>query len=287
MKHYFLVAKDVGDLTRIFCAALEEHHGKSAPVLNRLFGLARPPPPQDPGLDRFHRRQRPHQRRRRPGLRPRSGQPRSACSIWPTATTSPSIPMRCSSISRSLRPDRRRAARRPGSQSPVRRDPRLAPQSRGRAPPHERDRRARQLHPGFRPDRRDDAVQHVSPLHGRRAPHPGDRHARRASSAATATKPIRSPTRLMADIQDRDVLYVAHASCTTSPRAGPRIIRIAGARVARRLVPAPRARHRRRPRPSPGWSSSISYEHDRPVARPQRPQDHPRFRRDRADRWSG
>ena len=39
MKHYFLIAKDVGDLTRIFCAALEEHHGKSAPVLNRLFGL--------------------------------------------------------------------------------------------------------------------------------------------------------------------------------------------------------------------------------------------------------
>jgi [protein-PII] uridylyltransferase len=39
MKHYFLVAKDVGDLTRIFCAALEEHHGKSAPMLNRLFGL--------------------------------------------------------------------------------------------------------------------------------------------------------------------------------------------------------------------------------------------------------
>ncbi len=39
MKHYFLVAKDVGDLTRIFCAALEEHHGKAAPVLNRVLGL--------------------------------------------------------------------------------------------------------------------------------------------------------------------------------------------------------------------------------------------------------
>src|SRR4029079_1377880 len=39
MKHYFLVAKEVGDLTRIFCSALEEHHGKPAPVLNRLFGL--------------------------------------------------------------------------------------------------------------------------------------------------------------------------------------------------------------------------------------------------------
>ncbi|MCW5697079.1 MAG: [protein-PII] uridylyltransferase [Bauldia sp.] len=38
MKHYFLVAKDVGDLTRIFCAALEEHHVKAAPRLGRLFG---------------------------------------------------------------------------------------------------------------------------------------------------------------------------------------------------------------------------------------------------------
>jgi [protein-PII] uridylyltransferase len=42
MKHYFLVAKDVGDLTRIFCAALEEHHGKPAPALNRFFGIGQP-----------------------------------------------------------------------------------------------------------------------------------------------------------------------------------------------------------------------------------------------------
>jgi [protein-PII] uridylyltransferase len=41
MKHYFLVAKDVGDLTRIFCAALEEHHGKPAPGLSRFFRLGR------------------------------------------------------------------------------------------------------------------------------------------------------------------------------------------------------------------------------------------------------
>ena len=41
MKHYFLVAKDVGDLTRIFCAALEEHHGKPVPALNRFFGFGR------------------------------------------------------------------------------------------------------------------------------------------------------------------------------------------------------------------------------------------------------
>ncbi len=41
MKHYFLVAKDVGDLTLIFCASLEVHHGKPVPMLNRFLGLAR------------------------------------------------------------------------------------------------------------------------------------------------------------------------------------------------------------------------------------------------------
>ncbi len=38
MKHYFLVAKDVGDLTAIVCAALEQRHAKRPPRLNRLFG---------------------------------------------------------------------------------------------------------------------------------------------------------------------------------------------------------------------------------------------------------
>ena len=37
MKHYFLIAKDVGDLTRILCAALEESHVKDAPSFNRFF----------------------------------------------------------------------------------------------------------------------------------------------------------------------------------------------------------------------------------------------------------
>ena len=37
MKHYFLVAKDVGDLTMIFCAALEEENAKPTPLLNRFF----------------------------------------------------------------------------------------------------------------------------------------------------------------------------------------------------------------------------------------------------------
>ncbi len=37
MKHYFLVAKEVGDLTRIVCAELEEREAKNAPRLNRLI----------------------------------------------------------------------------------------------------------------------------------------------------------------------------------------------------------------------------------------------------------
>ena len=43
MKHYFLVAKDVGDLTAILCAALEERHAKPAAMLDR-FGPFLPPP---------------------------------------------------------------------------------------------------------------------------------------------------------------------------------------------------------------------------------------------------
>jgi [protein-PII] uridylyltransferase len=37
MKHYFTVAKDVGDLTAIVCAALEERQVKSLPILNRMI----------------------------------------------------------------------------------------------------------------------------------------------------------------------------------------------------------------------------------------------------------
>jgi [protein-PII] uridylyltransferase len=37
MKHYFLIAKNVGDLTRIFCAALEEEQAKHAPGFNRIL----------------------------------------------------------------------------------------------------------------------------------------------------------------------------------------------------------------------------------------------------------
>src|SRR5450631_4425643 len=42
MKHYFLIAKAVGDLTAILCADLEDSHAKSVPVLSRLMAKFRP-----------------------------------------------------------------------------------------------------------------------------------------------------------------------------------------------------------------------------------------------------
>ena len=38
MKHYFLVAKEVGDLTAIVCAGLEDRQAKPSPMLDRFFG---------------------------------------------------------------------------------------------------------------------------------------------------------------------------------------------------------------------------------------------------------
>jgi [protein-PII] uridylyltransferase len=42
MKHYFLIAKDVGDLTAILCAALESQQAKPMPVLSRFMARFRP-----------------------------------------------------------------------------------------------------------------------------------------------------------------------------------------------------------------------------------------------------
>ncbi len=42
MKHYFLIAKDVGDLTAILCAKLEDNQAKPMPVLSRMMARFRP-----------------------------------------------------------------------------------------------------------------------------------------------------------------------------------------------------------------------------------------------------
>lgn len=53
MKHYFLVAKDVGDLTRIFCATLEEQQAKAAPGLTGVLGRFANRPRKIPGTPEF------------------------------------------------------------------------------------------------------------------------------------------------------------------------------------------------------------------------------------------
>jgi [protein-PII] uridylyltransferase len=52
MRHYFLVAKDVGNLTRIFCASLEAQHLKDAPLLARMFGKFLPRGNRSSGLSK-------------------------------------------------------------------------------------------------------------------------------------------------------------------------------------------------------------------------------------------
>lgn len=49
MKHYFLVAKDVGDLTRIFCAGLEDQQAKQAPGLSGVISRFANRPRKIPG----------------------------------------------------------------------------------------------------------------------------------------------------------------------------------------------------------------------------------------------
>ena len=48
MKHYFLIAKDVGDLTAIMCAELEARQEKDEPMLNRVVARLRRKPRRTP-----------------------------------------------------------------------------------------------------------------------------------------------------------------------------------------------------------------------------------------------
>ena len=169
MKHYFLVAKDVGDLTRILCAALEDEQAKAAP-----------------GLERRHQAVSRGASARSPA--------RSISSTTRAASRSPAPdvfrkdpvniirlfhladihglefhPDALKRVTRSLKlinaglRENEEANRLFLSILTSRRQPGAHPEA------HERGRRARPLHSRLRQDRLDDAVQHVSPLYGGRA----------------------------------------------------------------------------------------------------------------------
>ena len=77
MKHYFLIAKDVGDLTAILCAELEDRAGQARAGARAalMASFARAARRAAARQRRFRRRQQPHQHRRPGRVRARSGQP--------------------------------------------------------------------------------------------------------------------------------------------------------------------------------------------------------------------
>jgi len=76
MKHYFLVAKDVGDLTAILCAKLEDQQAKPASGAQPHDGAPRPNTKRvGCPTARFHYRQQPHQPGRADVFQARPGQP--------------------------------------------------------------------------------------------------------------------------------------------------------------------------------------------------------------------
>ena len=169
MKHYFLIAKDVGDLTAILCAKLEDKQAKPVPVLSRMMAKFRPRPrrtlteTEDFIVD--------NNRINVADENVFQRDPVNLIRIFHLAQKHNLAfhPDAMRIATRSLKLIDQTAARERGGQPAVPRNPDLEERRRDRAAADERGRRARPLRARLRPDRRDDAVQHVSPLHGGRA----------------------------------------------------------------------------------------------------------------------
>ena len=134
MKHYFLIAKDVGDLTRIFCAVLEVGASPSAEILAEALGLR-----QEIGRG-LHRRCRPLGCRERGSIR--QGPGRAAAALPCRAEGRARHPSACAAAHDAVAEAHRcRAAEQCGSEPALRRDPdREQRQSRDRAALDERIR---------------------------------------------------------------------------------------------------------------------------------------------------
>ena len=168
IKHYYLHAKIVGDLTRIFIAALEDSRRRK-PKLAALWQTLRPRELEGFRLD---------------------GE-RLAVAAPDAFTKDPVAILRLFHVAQENdldihpgdlaadhpeHPPGRSAAHRSRGQPAVHGDDDVAARSGDDAAAPQRGRRVRPLRARFRPRRRADAARHVSHLHGRRAHDPGDRH---------------------------------------------------------------------------------------------------------------
>ena len=177
MKHYFLVAKDVGDLTTILCSALEIEQVKPSPGLTQLL---------NPLSWRTRRRIRATSDFRIDNGRLNVADadvfkrdPVNLIRFFAKAEQTGAFfhPDAVRLLRRSLRLIDDKLRNDPGGQPHLPRDAVLGQEPRADAAAHERGRRARPLRARVRQGRVDDAVQHVPPLHGGRA---SDPHRRRA-----------------------------------------------------------------------------------------------------------
>ncbi len=164
MKRYFLVAKEVGGLTRILCAKLEADHAKTAPRALQRFWPARADARRVAVA---------------PGFHVDGGR---LCIDSPAVFDAPANLMGLFATAEArdldihpiaLREAARRVRRAPPNwrrdDTGARRVPErgdLAAKPRRRLAADERSRRARAVRARVRPRRRPDAVQHVPPLHG-------------------------------------------------------------------------------------------------------------------------
>ena len=143
MKHYFLVAKDVGDLTTILCSALEMQQLKSSPGLEPLPAAAElEAAPAAAHAHRLPHRQRPAERRRPGRFQARSGEPHpllrrgAPVQLVPASRRDPAVaPVEAA--------DRRQAARQSRGEPHLRRIADRRHQPRDVAAAHERGGRAR------------------------------------------------------------------------------------------------------------------------------------------------
>ncbi len=225
MKHYFLTAKNVGDLTAILCAALEANHTKSAPMLGRVMARFRSSGRRSLSESDDFIVDNNRINIVKPDVFERD--PVNLIRIFYLAQKHNLAfhPDAMRTATRSLKLIDKDLRENAEANRLFLRNPHVAERCRDRAAADERGRRARRVRARLRPRRRDDAVQHVSSLHGRRTSDP--LHGRDLGDRIRHQRRIRARQRTGAASCRRVSArcFASRCSCTTSPRAGSRIIR--------------------------------------------------------------